>query len=324
MCSGLEELHSRGVVHRDLKPDNVLFRTNGEPVIVDLGIAKIQSTGNPHGEITVVEGKSVGVGTVGYAAPEQFSGGVITPAADIHALGVLAERLISGASSGIYDNWAWRRIIRRATSSIPSERYQTVREFASAIRRRHGVRYSLYGLCAAVVFAALFWSVAELLASGGRFMGRTSMDIEPKVARFWQMDADHVGYSYMPSVIELGDMTRVMDRQMRIKAGHVCKVIGPGVLDAQIVGPDSATLWMTNCVVLNRAKRIYPDVGLKYELAGDAYLNFIKVGRPDGVNETNYVTGISGWCNDLRYRGPETRVDLMSLKNLEWFQSQVR
>ena len=150
LCNGLKELPARGVVHRDQKPANILFRKNGVPVIVDLGLAKSVDVPIVPDGVSIVDGKAVGVGTPEYAAPEQFTGGGITPAADIHALGVLAKKLLDGGS-GVRAASCWRRIIRRATSSIASERYQSVAEFATAIRRRHwlrnGIVFCLLGLC---------------------------------------------------------------------------------------------------------------------------------------------------------------------------------
>lgn len=151
LCAGLKELHARGVVHRDVKPANILFRKNGVPVIVDLGLAKSVETPIVPDGVSIVDGKAVGVGTPEYAAPEQFTGGGITPAADIHALGVLTEKLLGRRRGVLSASSCWRNIIRRATSSIASERYQSVDEFATAIRRRHwlrnGIVFCLLGLC---------------------------------------------------------------------------------------------------------------------------------------------------------------------------------
>ena len=164
LCAGLKALHARGIVHRDLKPANILFRKNGEPVIIDLGLAKSVDTPIVPDGVSIVDGKAVGVGTPEYAAPEQFTGGDITPAADIHALGVLTQKLFSSAPqrngrAGVSPVAAcWRNIIRRATSSIASERYQSVDEFAAAIRRRHWLRnciaFCLLGLCVVVFVVA--------------------------------------------------------------------------------------------------------------------------------------------------------------------------
>ena len=157
LCAGLKALHEKGVVHRDLKPANILFRKTGEPVIVDLGLAKSVDVPLVPDGVSIVDGKAVGVGTPEFAAPEQFTGGDITPAADVHALGVLSEKLLQGRI-GILSASTWKEIIRRATSSIASERYQSVDEFATAVRRRHwlrnGIVFCLLGLCGLVAVLA--------------------------------------------------------------------------------------------------------------------------------------------------------------------------
>ena len=133
ICRGAGALHARGFVHRDIKPANILSH-KGEPVLIDLGLLKRAETPalHPGGTISVVDGRPVGVGTPGYAAPEQFLGGEISPAADIHAIGVLASTCFGGKPPR-----AWRKIIRRATSSLPAERYPDVASLARAVRMRH-------------------------------------------------------------------------------------------------------------------------------------------------------------------------------------------
>lgn len=133
VCRGAGALHSLGYVHRDIKPANILSR-NGEPVLIDLGLLKQSEAPEIHiGEtLSVIDGHPVGVGTPGYAAPEQFTGGEISPAADIHAIGVLASECFGGRPPS-----AWRTIIRRATSSLPAERYPDVGSLARAVRFRN-------------------------------------------------------------------------------------------------------------------------------------------------------------------------------------------
>ena len=294
ICEGLRELHARGVVHRDLKPTNILFRRKtGEPVIVDLGLAKSVDVPIASDGVSIVDGKAVGVGTPEYAAPEQFMGGDITPASDIHALGVLAEKLL--ASDPRRFRWGgdilvaacWRRIIRRATSSIASERYQSVDAFATAIRRRHWLRNGLVGAGAAAVLALV--------------AGLVVLFSEPS----------------LPTVLNLRGQTLVLPEPIVLKPGRTYRVIGPGTLDADISGPESTTLWMTNCVVLNRAKTVYPKVKLKYHLTAGVYLNFIGADEPKWCRHRDYVAVADNRYDEVRFRGPETLEGLFELQNFE-------
>ena len=156
VAAGVAELHRLGFIHRDIKPRNVMVRPlTGESVLIDLGLAK-EEAGTPQARddtLSVVDGRAVGVGTPGYSAPEQFAGGLIGPATDIHALGMLANACFGGKPPK-----AWTEIIRRSTSSIPEQRYPSVAEFARAIRRRHAVCWWAVAVFAAVaaVFVAVF------------------------------------------------------------------------------------------------------------------------------------------------------------------------
>ena len=130
-------LHSMGFVHRDIKPGNIMYRSDGTPVLVDMGLLKRldsteESIARKESALSIVDGKAVGVGTPRYAAPEQFNGGEISPAADVHALGMLINECFKGELKG-----CWEKIVARATSSIPERRYRDVSEFMRAVRHRH-------------------------------------------------------------------------------------------------------------------------------------------------------------------------------------------
>ena len=150
VCDAVAELHARGIVHRDIKPSNILWRTGttgvppvAVPVLADLGLAKVIATsdvGRPASDVTIG-----GVGTPGYGAPEQMERGEASVASDIHALGVLADRCFDGNPPR-----TWRRIIERATSSIPALRYQSVEEFLHAVRRRN--LWRIVGKCVLAFF----------------------------------------------------------------------------------------------------------------------------------------------------------------------------
>jgi len=172
VCEGVFHLHSLGLVHRDIKPANILCRETGDqPVLIDLGLVKDTALPAVHkGEsLSIVNGKAVGVGTPKYAAPEQFSGGTISPAADVHALGMLANECFSGNPPR-----SWVRIIRRSTSSIPSQRYKSVEEFAGAIRGRHRGRVVIV---ATVLVLLLALATAAQIGWLSAIAGRAHTDV---------------------------------------------------------------------------------------------------------------------------------------------------
>ncbi len=91
VLSGLAAAHREGLVHRDVKPENVLISDGGEVKIADFGLvraiaeAKITST-------------SVILGTAAYLSPEQVSTGDATPASDVYAVGILTFELLTGST----------------------------------------------------------------------------------------------------------------------------------------------------------------------------------------------------------------------------------
>ncbi|HMW00732.1 MAG TPA: serine/threonine-protein kinase [Acidobacteriota bacterium] len=156
MSSALEAIHSEGVLHRDLKPTNIMLQNlsgGGKQVkIIDLGIARVEDSVIE--DSLTVEGASIG--TPWYSSPEQLTGAVATPLVDLWALAVIAYQLVTGVApfreptivllvrrqlSGPISPKQLRPDLPEAVSTVlmkalsyePSKRYQTVREFSTAL-----------------------------------------------------------------------------------------------------------------------------------------------------------------------------------------------
>jgi serine/threonine-protein kinase len=86
ICAGVAAAHARGVLHRDLKPGNIMVDSRGEPRITDFGLAAV-------GEL---EGDEIRNGTPAYMAPEQLTGSSVSVQSDIYALGLVFYEMFTG------------------------------------------------------------------------------------------------------------------------------------------------------------------------------------------------------------------------------------
>lgn len=153
VAKAVQSLHEAGLVHRDIKPGNILRRADGEPVLIDLGLAKRLKTGADDpvvhygGGVSIVDGRPVGVGTPDYAAPEQLLYGESSVQSDVFALGKLLSSFYEGRPP-----FNLLSTIRRATQALPRDRFPTAKAFASSIRHRN--RKYWVGLAAVAALAA--------------------------------------------------------------------------------------------------------------------------------------------------------------------------
>jgi len=90
VANALGHAHSKGFVHRDVKPENILFRSDGSSVITDFGIAKTVNAG------TKMTGTGMSIGTPYYMSPEQARGKELDGRADIYAMGVVLYEMLTG------------------------------------------------------------------------------------------------------------------------------------------------------------------------------------------------------------------------------------
>jgi serine/threonine protein kinase len=89
-AEAVAQLHRQHLVHRDVKPDNLLLRADGELVLADFGLVTPAGALDPRAQPGAV------IGTPRYVAPEQLQGAAATPAADVYSLGVLLHEMLRG------------------------------------------------------------------------------------------------------------------------------------------------------------------------------------------------------------------------------------
>ena len=233
MCDGLEAAHAEGVVHRDFKSSNVLLVQRRGPigdsaatraVITDFGIARPIETG-PGAEPGLTGGAGM-IGTPEYMAPEQVTGGAITPGTDIFALGVVMYEMVTGelpftgdtplaaAAKRIQEtpraphtvlpglDRRWSEIIVRCLAREPERRFRTAADVRAALLTptRHPVRR-------AGLFAGIILAVATVAVLGSLYARR-----EARVR--WARD---VAFPKLLELVELNKYAEGMDLARQIQ-----------------------------------------------------------------------------------------------------------
>jgi len=97
MCAGLAAAHAQGVLHRDIKPGNIMIDGRGEPRITDFGLAAMAAS---------IDGAEIRNGTPAYMAPEQLEGREVTVQSDLYALGLVFHEMFTGKAAHAADTVA--------------------------------------------------------------------------------------------------------------------------------------------------------------------------------------------------------------------------
>src|SRR5947199_2079748 len=154
LASALTYAHKQGIIHRDIKPVNVLLDRSGRAILSDFGIAKVMASTNLD-----LTRPGAGVGTPEYMSPEQCQGGAVDQRADIYALGVMLFEALTGRTPFRGNNYAIlahnhlyevpprpssinraiplavERVIFTALMKHPQQRYQSAEEMAESLNR---------------------------------------------------------------------------------------------------------------------------------------------------------------------------------------------
>lgn len=176
-AAGLDVLHEQGVIHRDVKPQNLLLRSQTEAddrlLVADLGVAKAMANAS---------GLTQLVGTPAYMAPEQAEGLPLDARTDVYSLGVLTRALLTGTPEPRQDSGGpWPEIdprfaaaITTATATDRDQRQPTAGEFAhqlraglesSALTGRRQSPSSTRSMTGTARFALLGWSLVVLVCT---------------------------------------------------------------------------------------------------------------------------------------------------------------
>jgi serine/threonine-protein kinase len=209
VLDGLAYSHGQGVIHRDLKPGNILINDDGRIKITDFGVARIDtSTLTVMGDI---------VGTPHYMAPEQFGGQESTPRTDLYQVGVILYELLTGTRPFTGNNveilrrvmndrpanpsthnpkvtWQLDWVVQKALAKDASDRFGSAREFADALKAalEESMGGPLAAAAAAIAPASLPAGAASLMdkarliagAKDAGVMGMEGADAAPPTATF--------------------------------------------------------------------------------------------------------------------------------------------
>lgn len=188
VLSAVSHAHSNLIVHRDLKPSNVLVSNDGQVKLLDFGIAKLLADDAGSGKTALtIEGGAL---TPQFAAPEQITGGSVTTATDVYALGVLLYLLLTGLHPAGPETSSAAQLVKaivetepeRPSLAIASANVQ-IAELRSAAPEK--LRRQLRGDLDTIVLKALKKSPAERYSSVTAFAGdlQRYLKYEPISAR---------------------------------------------------------------------------------------------------------------------------------------------
>ena len=129
IACALDYAHQQGIIHRDVKPSNILIAESGEPMLSDFGIAKILEAD----ETLDLTGTGVGIGTPEYMSPEQAQGQPVDARSDVYSLGVVFYEMVAGRKPYQADT-PYAVVIKHVNEPLPRPK-EFIRELPEAVER---------------------------------------------------------------------------------------------------------------------------------------------------------------------------------------------
>ncbi len=287
VCDAVAFAHSRGVVHRDLKPDNIMVDTYGRVYVMDWGLARVIPGGHTGKRIDVAFQKTSddGSGTVPYMAPEQACPGwrPIGPLTDVYALGAILYEILTGRPPHVAETYtalreavfngaisapethvpgglvapALSRITLRATAHEPQHRYESVEDL-----KRDVVRFIQGG---GTRFSMRTFAVGDLVVREGEVGDHAFVIRQGRAVAYKTIDGERIVLREMCAGDAFGEMALLADTP-RTATVEVIEPLAVHVVDRgsmhQGLGLDS---W-TGAVVRALAER-FRDIDAKLTTA---------------------------------------------------------
>jgi serine/threonine protein kinase len=268
IASGLAAAHKNGIVHRDVKPGNILFRSDGTPLLSDFGIAK-RLSGNS--DLTQT---GMFLGSPNYMAPEQSEDGALDGRADIYVLGVIFYEMLSGQRAYLADS-VIDVIVMHKKAPIPQlplglEHFQVLLNLMMAKDRKERFRDA----------PALLHFIAEMRRSGA-IKSKEQMTANP--------DIDITG-EHLSTVVPEPPVTRVALVQRKLAMPQVLMI---GLLGLCLLG------WATLLTIERQMRKpSAPHVQVAVTLdsvSNDTILNLSPLGATPTPGESLQVAQALLW-----------------------------
>ncbi len=327
---GLAAAHAAGLVHRDVKPDNIIVDSTGRVRVVDFGLVRATSP-RGGGDLTPLTGISVILGTPAYMSPEQIRGDSLTASSDLYSFclvfyeALTGERAIgsqlSGQREGLHGSqqkapYKWLRVLARGLARRPSERYSNMEALLEALRReRPRIRREVL---IRLLIAGLGLALALLMAILWMAERRQATHVDPEVSPavvVWS-DGPHLLRGDEHGVVTLWDFAGSTPRETRLQctSAPIAALAhsGPSGAIAAVDREGRVCVWHSNDGVLDalRAPSQLPgSVALAVDPSGrrfaigdrKGWIRTFRVGSEDVLKEWSVGGGVAS----MRFCAPD-------------------
>ncbi|MBQ3809967.1 MAG: serine/threonine protein kinase [Kiritimatiellae bacterium] len=315
LAGALGAAHAAGILHRDVKPSNVLFDAAGRALLADFGLAKfvprrsspVASAAQPPDSISLDgEGRAKFLGSPAYAAPEQFDPGApATPAMDWYSFGAVLCRALTGHRPGSprkpssfdpgHVSRAWDPFLSALLEPDPARRLSEAAAVLRALdrveRRMSGrspvrlVALPVLAVCAAACAAAYLRRAEPASPAEPTVRGAEAGEAElPPVAPpgdvdpVWAKIASYSVYGGVPRVVaRLEGRYVALSRPLRFDGPLEVEIVGPGRLDAEISGMPAVHVSILGASVVNLTEDGDPLHSPRFRLGAGAFLAMPKI-----------------------------------------------